>query len=481
MAETVTTNVPGPVWTERGFVLPTTEAVVTGVKEDWNSAFSNQLNMDDTTPQGQLATSEAAVIQNTNAMFLDYTHQVDPAYATGRMQDAIARIYFIERNPAQPTVVQCQCIGLEGVVIPSGSLAVSEDGVRYVCTEDGVIPVGGEVTLSFAAVVPGPIPCPAGTLNQIYQSIVGWDSINNADDGVIGNNVESRSEFEARRAASVAVNSLGSLPSVLGAVYTVPDVIDAYVTENVQNTAQTIGGFLLNPNSIYVAVVGGDSDAVARAIWSRKAPGCAYNGNTNVTVLDTSQGYSPPYPSYAVAYEIPDALDIIFSVDILDSVLVPADAADQIQAAIIAAFAGSDGGSRARIGTTVLASRYYAPVILLGSWVQLVSIKIGSVNSSSAVVTGSISGTTLTVSAVSSGALAVGQYLLDSTGDITSGTTILSQSGGTPGGVGTYVLSNSQTVGSETITAVTPTLSEVTVNIDQVPTISAAQIEVNLL
>lgn len=469
------------MWTDQGFVIPTTAAVVAGVKEDINSAFSNQLNMDDDTPQGQLATSEAAVIDNTNATFLYYTTQTDPAFASGRMQDAIARIYFIERNPAQPTVVQCQCIGLAGTAIPSGSLALSADNVRYVCTEDGVIPEGGEVTLSFAAVIPGPIPCPAGTLNQIFQSIQGWDSINNADDGVIGNNVESRSEFEARRAASVAVNSLGSLPSVLGAVYTVPDVVDAYVTENVENTAQSIGGVLLNPNSLYVAVVGGDSEAVARAIWSRKAPGCAYNGNTLVTVLDTSEGYIPPYPSYAVSYEIPDALDIVFAVDILDSVLVPADAADQIKAAIIAAFSGSDGGARARIGTTVLASRYYAPVILLGSWVQLVSIKIGSTNASSAVVTGSIAGTTLTVSAVSSGVLAVGQYLIDDSGNIVSGTSIVSQSGGTPGGVGTYVVSNSQTVGSETITAVTPSLSEVTVNIDQIPTVAAAQIEVNLL
>ncbi len=74
------------------------------------------------------------------------------------------------------------------------------------------------------------------------------------------------------RAASVALNSRGSLPSVLGAVLAVPNVIDAYVTENTQNTAQTIGGVSLAANSLYVCTSGGASADIARAIWSRKAP-----------------------------------------------------------------------------------------------------------------------------------------------------------------------------------------------------------------
>ncbi|TIR78119.1 MAG: hypothetical protein E5X19_32455, partial [Mesorhizobium sp.] len=76
---------------------------------DINGAFGGVLNPALNTPQGQLASSETAVIDEVNSTFLYFTNQVDPAYATGRMQDAIARIYFIERNPAQPTVVQALC------------------------------------------------------------------------------------------------------------------------------------------------------------------------------------------------------------------------------------------------------------------------------------------------------------------------------------------------------------------------------------
>jgi hypothetical protein len=91
------------------------------------------------------------------------------------------------------------------------------------------------------------------------------------------------------------------------------------------------------------------------------------------------------------------------------------------------------------------------------------AVVTGSVNTASVgVVTGSISGTTLTVSAVTSGTLAVGNNI-SGTG-ITAGTTITSLGTGT-GGTGTYIVSASQTVASTTVTArssTTLTVSSVT-------------------
>ena len=69
--------------------------------------------------------------------------------------------------------------------------------------------------------------------------------------------------------------------------------------------------------------------------------------------------------------------------------------------------------------------------------------------------TGSISGTTLTVSAISQGTLGIGCVLSGT--NIVSGTSIASQISGTTGGVGTYSVSVSQSVSSEAMTA-TPIL-----------------------
>lgn len=68
-----------------------------------------------------------------------------------------------------------------------------------------------------------------------------------------------------------------------------------------------------------------------------------------------------------------------------------------------------------------------------------------------AVVTGSIATTTLTVSAVTSGSLSVGQYISGS--GVTAATKITAQLTGTAGGVGTYTVDTSQTAASTTITA----------------------------
>lgn len=470
------TNVPQPSWTTEGFVIPASLDVLDGVLADWNAAFGGQMNLDQTTPHGQLAVSQAALVDFAYQTFLFYTQQVDPAFATGRMQDAIGRIYFMTRVPASSTVVSCVCTGLAGTIIPAGALAVAADGTLYSATGGGTIPVSGSITLEFSAVTTGPINAPAGTVNAIYKAISGWDTITNPTAGVVGADAESTHDFEIRRKNSVAANGAGSLPAILGAVLAVSGVVDAYVTENTSNTAQTIGGVSLNPNSVYVAALGGTDADVAKALWTKKSPGCNYNGSTVVTVQDTNSGYATPYPSYSVSFTRPTYLATIMAVTIPNTTAVPADALAQIQTAVASAFAGTDGGERVRIGATLFASRFYAGIAALGSWAKVISVEIGSSNSPGAAFTASVSGDTMTVSAVSSGALAVGQTVQDTAGNIPAGTKISALGTGT-GGTGTYTLSNTlTTVASENMTASSPTLNSIPINIDQVPSIDANDI-----
>lgn len=479
----MTTNVPQPAFSVKGFVAPADSAILAGVIADLQEAFGGNLNLNvnDTnslaTPQGQLATSMAAIISNAYAMWQNLTNQVDPAYAQGRFQDGIARIYFLERDPAKSTVVSCVCTGLAGVVIPTGSLAIAEDDNLYSCTNGGTIPAIGNITLQFACTGSGPIVCPANTLNRIYQAIPGWDTINNPTEGVLGNDIETRFAFEQRRALSVAENSLGSLPSILGSVLSVPGVLDAYVTDNTTNGTMLVGGTLLLGNSVYAAVVGGDNLAVATAIWAKKAPGAAYNGNTTVTVQDSSSGYAEPFPTYTVKFQRPESLPIVFKVDLANNPQVPNNAISQIQNAIVNAFAGEDGGSRARIGSELFATRYIAPVATLGSWVLIKDLQIGSTdNPDVANYTGSIGGNTLNVSAVASGTLSVGQAVFGT--GVLDGTFIVSFISGS-GGVGTYTINQMQITPSQALQGVNANQNTIQVQINQVPTISAANIVVN--
>lgn len=106
------------------------------------------------------------------------------------------------------------------------------------------------------------------------------------------------------------------------------------------------------------------------------------------------------------------------------------------------------GGTTTLTGTPAAPQAQHALLDVTGVLASNGIIEIPT--SISAVVTGSIATTTLTVTAVTSGTLAIGS-LLTGTG-VTAGTYITALGTGT-GGTGTYTVSASQTVASTTITA----------------------------
>lgn len=406
------TNVPQIQFTSVGFQAPPGPAVLAGVEMDINSAFGQNLNFGLTTPQGQLASSWGAIIVNANSVFVYYSQQTDPAYASGRFQDAIGNIYYMTRQAAAPTALQVSCNGASGTPIPLTAIVSDQNGNLYQCVQAGTIGATGSVVLSFAAQVPGPTPVPSAL--SIYTLIPGWDSAT-VSSGAVGRDVETRAQFEARRADSVAGNSFGPIGAIIGAVAKVLAVLDYFGYNNNSAAPVTINGATIPAYGTYICVAGGAPADVAQAILSKKSAGSPMTGNTTVTAYDNNPLYASPQP-YTILYEIPAALQVLFKVTIANSTLIPSNAATLIQQALIAAFAGGN---------------------------------------LQATFTGSIAGNTLTVSAIASGTIAVGQTLSDLTGGVVAGTSITALGTGT-GGVGTYTVSVNQTVGSETMTSESP-------------------------
>jgi hypothetical protein len=439
------------------------------VQADQSAAFGGGMNMQLSAPQGQLAQSQTAIIGDKNSQIAYVANQIDPATSSGQWQDGIGQLYFLTRLPAQSTTLQISCVGGNNTPIPIGAQIKDSSGNIYSCTTAGTIPSGGSITLPFACLTTGPIPVPGSTQVSIYQAISGWDAVTVLS-GVIGRAVESRSAFELRRQQSVALNAVNTNDAILANVLTVAGVVDAYVVDNPQSTSQTIGGVSLNANSLYVCVAGSFSvQAVANAIWTKKPPGCNYTGSTTATVVDPNPQYASP-PSYTVAFQTAVNAPIFFSVSIKNSSSVPSNALTLIQTAFDNAFSGVDGGVVPRIGAQLFASRFYAGIASLGSWAQIISITMGCINNPSAQFTGSITGNTLTVSSVASGSIAIGQFIADSAGNVVSGTQITAGSGTS------WTVSIAQTVLSETMFGCVASLNDVTMNINQEPTFSAANV-----
>jgi uncharacterized phage protein gp47/JayE len=372
-----TTSVPPISWTPEGVILPTDAAILAGVQSDINAAFGGGVNPALSTPQGQIASSESAIISDKNSAIAYIANQVDPQYAEGRFQDAIGRIYFMTRNPASSTVVIATIGGLPGTYIPARVLALDTSQNVYQLLGAVTIGEGGTIPAEFANVATGPIPCVEGTLTQLYQTVPGWDTVTNSAAGILGSNVESPQAFELRRQNSVALNSHGTADAIFANVYAVAGVLDCYVIDNPSGNTVDYGptNYPLAPHSIYVAVVGGSPSAIATAIWLAKDGGCNYNGNTTETVYDTR--YAAPQPAYAVTFDIPSPAPVYFAVTVTNAAMLPSNYATLIQNAIIAQFNGENGNTPAGIASLILALSYTGAIFAAVPGLSLVSIFVG--------------------------------------------------------------------------------------------------------
>ena len=361
-------NVPQIEFTETGIVVPQSQEVLNGVLADINQAFNFNLSLNLDTPQGQLATSIAAIINNKNAQIAYLVNQFDPRYASGFFQDALGEIYFIIRKEGTPTIVDVTVTGIAGTIIPAGTLVKDISNNTYAFTNSVQIGLSGTQNGQVENIVNGPIPCPAATLNVIFQSVIGWDTINNSSDGVVGTEVENRQQFEQRRFESVQKNSRGSLDAILGGILSINNVLDALVIENTLDISDTVLGVLLVPHSIFVSVyalnwINSLQTEVAQTIFNLKAPGCAYNGSTTIPVI--FQGIT-----YNVQFQEAIPTQIYFKIQISNNVNLPGNIVTLIQNSIVNAFDES-------IGSLIEANKYYGAILSVNPIIQIISVFVG--------------------------------------------------------------------------------------------------------
>lgn len=376
-------------FTDLGPVAPDSADVLQAQQDIWQGAFNNRLNPDPATPQGQLMASLAAIVQDKNSQMLFLANQFNPATASGVWQDALGAIYFITRQPAVATTVQVVCTGLPGTVIEGQDTSVAPaqvrtaDGTVLVCQTGGTIPASGSITLPFAAQQTGPVVVEANSVTTIVQAQPGWDTVDNPDPGVTGQDVESRQAFELRRGQSVALNSRSMLASVYARVGNLSGVIDLLARQNRTDAPVEDNGVTLAPHSIYIAVLGGADADIAEAIYNSVSGGCDYNGNTSVEYTDPVTGAVE-----TIFFERPEEYAFAIEVTVQANASTPSNIVELVQANILADFYGQqypNAGSgtahdttptRVGIGATVYASRFFCPAISAGA-TQLVGVQIG--------------------------------------------------------------------------------------------------------
>ena len=362
---------------QTGMRADSTSTIRQTIVDDWTAVFDDEnatLNTASESPAGQIIDSLAVLVTAKDSELLNLVNQFNPLTADGIFQDALGAIYFLARKTASSTVVTCTCTGLQGTVIPEGSIIQNTDGYKLESLGAATIPSNGSVSVEFVCVDSGPIEIGANTCTKIVTVIAGWDTVDNATAGTPGSYIENRADFERRRYNSVAQNAHGSAAALQGAVYSLDNVLDCLVLENITDVTVTKQGVLLISHSIALCVYGGSDTEIAETIYNKLDAGCGTNGNTSISFTSPDGVVN----TYSIVRPVPTPVYIAVTINKTTS--TTATVAQDIKNAIIADANGSDansGNTRCGMGQTIYASRFTVAIVKTAGVADLESVYIG--------------------------------------------------------------------------------------------------------
>lgn len=327
---------------ETGIIIADTSDIRSTVEQEFKDSFNNQdLVVDNGSPASVLITAETTSRKNLQETAALLANQINPNIAGGTFLDALWALTNGQRIAATSTTVTATIAGVSGTVIPSGSVAETTDGDRFQTISEITIPLSGTIDVSFQAVEAGAVSCLSGTLINISDGgVLGWETVTNLSDGVIGKETQSDASARVDRRLTLSLGSKAVLFAIISGLYSIDDVNSLYIQENYEDTEEVINGVTMDPHSIYLCIDGATDDEVTTALYEYKTLGCGYNdGASGFPITNTIQTPDTD-KNYTAKFDRPD--EVIVKIKI--SVRAVASATNVVEdiKAMILAYADSD-------------------------------------------------------------------------------------------------------------------------------------------
>ena len=245
--------------------------------------FGNDLDLRPETPQGQLAGTFAAAFTITDENIINVVAGQNLNQSKGKQLQDYGTLLDIRFRKATFSTVVATLTGTATTVIDEGSRIQDGDGNIFALDSDVTIPTGGSVDGNFTAVVAGALDIAADAVNQIVDSVTGWDSVTNAAAVVTGLNNESFSGYRARYRSILAKYSQNSNDSLRSRILNVDAVTNCEIFDNEEDSSVTLQGLTIAANSFMVIVEGGSDTDIGDEILRSKPLGIPTNGTTTHT------------------------------------------------------------------------------------------------------------------------------------------------------------------------------------------------------
>lgn len=298
-----------------GVIIPDTSTLREQVENEFRDVFGQEIDLSPETPQGALVTME---VENRDAIArnnAELANQINPDIAGGIFLDAIWALMGGQRLSATHSfLTNIEFAGVPQTLIPKGSLAETQAGDAFETTSVLIIGNDGVTKGDMRSVETGPVGCGAGELVRVASSVLGWETVNNPADAVLGRVAESDIRTRRRRRNTLAKNTVSVGEAITSALYDIEGVESLSYRENYTDADQVIDGVPLVKHSIYVCVDGGLREAIAVALLRTKTVGAAYNGSETVEVTEPSSGQV-----YNVKFDRPKEITVFCRVTVRKS------------------------------------------------------------------------------------------------------------------------------------------------------------------
>jgi uncharacterized phage protein gp47/JayE len=247
--------------------------------------------------------SVVAKILNDGNLVLqqDYNNR-SPFTAVGTALDSLVKDNGITRKTATYSTCIVDIVGIAGTEIDNGVVG-DLSGNNWDLPTVTIIGSDGTISVSATCETIGAVVAQPNSITKIITPQMGWTSVNNSAAAVPGQPVETDAQLRARQALSTRLASHTMLSGTVAGIAAVANVTRYNVHENNTNFTDAQ---VCPPHSITAIVEGGTDLDVATAIFQNRGIGCATNGTSNVTVVDSDTGASMVIyfsrPSYVPIY-----------------------------------------------------------------------------------------------------------------------------------------------------------------------------------
>ena len=248
------------------------------------------INIDESTPQGQIITSLTQVDLAT----ISYLENLANAFffgGSGEFLDKWAwNLYRVVRKQGTPSSVVITITGRPDTEIPA-DFTISDGSQNYIIESPVQIPETGEIKAKFINTEINDKTSSPNTITQIVTNINGVERVTNEAPSTLAIMRETDAQLFNRCLYFGSTATNASFRSILANVAQVQGVSRIAGAENVLDTPQTIQGVELTPHSICIVVDGGENEAIAKAIQQSKATGCDMVGTTEQILYIDKQKY----------------------------------------------------------------------------------------------------------------------------------------------------------------------------------------------